>query len=463
MDTLRFETGKELVIQLGQAGQDAAIKGWDQNAVEVTIDGSPDQCAIEQHDNILEINSHIPLSISAPRDATVHIGQVSGDLLLRDLDGAVSVDTVHGDVSWRSGKAVLSVREVHGDLAVEKLSRALSVSKAHADVLLTRVHAANLGQVHGDVRARDIGDVKMGSVSGDVQASAVTGPLALEEGKGSFRGKDLRGGMNVHSVKGDMSLKTALTPGTTYSGRADGSVMARFPAESSARFTLEAKGTISAKLPQVEEQEAGRVVGQAGAGEAQVVLSAGGDLSVKVRGPKESAAPVIAVTLGESLAAQIEAQIAEHLGELEIDARTQREIDKAIRRAEREVAKAQRRVEREAARGEERARRAQERAARAARRVRDRVARRSRKQGVSFGPGRSARAPKVSEEEQLAVLRMLQEGKISAEQAEMLLQALEGTETRVPFVARAEAKPAHPPGVPEPPEPAEPPTTPLEV
>jgi hypothetical protein len=45
---------------------------------------------------------------------------------------------------------------------------------------------------------------------------------------------------------------------------------------------------------------------------------------------------------------------------------------------------------------------------------------------VLFGVNQADRGPVVSEEEQLAVLRMLQDGKISAQEAEMLLQALGG-------------------------------------
>ena len=121
---------------------------------------------------------------------------------------------------------------------------------------------------------------------------------------------------------------------------------------------------------------------------------------------------------------------------MNIDAFTQREIDKVMRKAETEIAKAQRHIERETRRAEEHARRAHERATRAARRAREQIARKSRKWGISmdagptmFGPtSRAARAGRQgpSAEEQISILKMLQEGKISVEEAELLLSALEG-------------------------------------
>ena len=79
-------------------------------------------------------------------------------------------------------------------------------------------------------------------------------------------------------------------------------------------------------------------------------------------------------------------------------------------------------------------RRAQEHAARAARRAHERFSRRGQmwegtfggaSATVKFGRGRPAKA-KVTEEEQLAILKMVQEGKITVEEADQLLKALEG-------------------------------------
>jgi len=435
VDTLRFKASPRIEIE--QADGEAAITGWDQDDIALTLDGDANQCVVEQHEGMLVISSHAALAINLPKDTVIHIGQVSGDLLVREMDGAISVDHAYGDVSLRSGMAAVTIDQAHGTLAAEQWMGMLSINETHGDAHLTRVGAAHLGQVHGLVHARDVaGELKMGVVNGDVRLREVASPVVLERVRGYFQGQDLHGGLDAHQVGGDFALKTDVTPGLRYRARAAGQVRTRFPAETSARFHLEAKGSISAQLPQIEQQEIGQVVGLAGEGEAEVVLYADGDLFARVEGQPEQ--EFDAWTAMDSLSAQIESEIAEHLGKLNVDAMTQREIDKALRKAEQEIVKAQDQLERETRRAEERARRAQERAAQAARRAQEKVARKSRKWGVAVETGPSLfGAPPPSHprpptprgppsEEQLAVLKMLQENKISPAEAEMLLRALEG-------------------------------------
>jgi hypothetical protein len=437
LNTLQFEVREKL--ELSQADHDVAIKGWDQAAIELVVDGNMDQCVVEQRDEALHVEARAPLAIHVPRGTMVSAGQVSGDLLLHDLDRAAEIGTVHGDASVHSGQAAVSFQEVHGDLAVEGVNGPLSVGQTHGDVHLSHIGAASLARVHGDVNARAVaGDLGMGAVSGDVRARDIAGALTIEEGLGDFRGQDLPGGMNVHAVKGDLSLKTALTPGLDYRAQANGDVRARFPEGTSARLELAARGNMSVKGFQIEEQSPDRIVALAGSGEgegeARVTLSASGDLSVKVRSERENAPQGLEIMDG--LAEQIEAQVAESLGEIDVDKVVAREIEKAMRQAEREMEKAQRKAEKASRRAERHARSAEERAQRA----QERAQRKAQKFQAKFerrwgppsdaGPGkrgpRSSRAAHKgpSQEDQIAVLKMLQENKISVDEAETLLKAM---------------------------------------
>ena len=437
VNTLRFEVGEDLDVQL-HAEQDVALRGWDQDIVELVLDGDPDQCTVEHKDNVLSIQSHVPVSISVPGGCRAHVGVVSGDLILRNLGGEVAVDTVHGDCLVKSVEAGVTIQSAQGDLTVDHLNGPLTVTEARADVRLNDVNApVHLGQVHGDVRARGIGgEIRIGSVNGDVRVRDVQGPMTLEEGRGDLKGTHLQGGMDVHHVKGDISLKSSLTPGATYRGRADGDIVARFPAKTSARFTLEAGGELLAGLPHIEEEKAGRVVGQAGEGEAHVDLCAQGDLSVKIRDREAGEGVDFAgMNFAEDLSAQIEAQIAEHMGGIDVDLMARREVERALSRVEHKVAKAKLRAERGAERIEERAHRAQERAERRAKRARRKIVhtrRRSPRVNLSFtaespafGREPAVRRRPVSDDEQLTILRMVQEGKITVEEAEQLIKALE--------------------------------------
>jgi hypothetical protein len=432
----RFEAVESL--ELVQAGGDVAIKGWDEAAIELSVDEDEAECTVEQSEGVLRIECRAPLAVHVPRSAVVNVGQVSGDLLVRGLDRVVSVGEVHGDASLGAGEAAISIDEVGGDLGVEHLRGPFSASQVHGDVYMSHVGDVRIGRAHSDLSVRGAnGEFQLGVVDGDVRLRNVSGPVTLEEGRSDFRAKELAGGLTVHQVGGDLSLKTEITPGLTYSARASGDISAQLPSDTSAHFTLQAQGQVSAKLPQIEEQTPDRVVGQAGEGEAQVILEAGGDLRVKVRGADKESEWDFSM---DSLGAEIEAQIRADLGEMEYGEIAAREIEKAMRQVDREVVKAQRRAEKAAQQAEEHARQAEERALRA----QERAMRKAQRFQAKFerewgtrgpqGPSHHRRASRrakpsrqgPSSDEQLAILRMLQEGTISVEDAEGLLKALGG-------------------------------------
>ncbi len=109
--------------------------------------------------------------------------------------------------------------------------------------------------------------------------------------------------------------------------------------------------------------------------------------------------------------------MAEKLSKIDFEAIAQRETERARRQAERELERAQRMADKALRRAEQVQKRAHS------------------KRGVQWrldwdtehGARRTPRQSQAaSEEERLAVLKMLAEGKISAEEAETLLQALGG-------------------------------------
>jgi hypothetical protein len=320
---------------------------------------------------------------------------------------------------------------IHGDLGVERLNGPLSAKETYGDLHLKHVAAARLGSVHGDVRARDVAEeLEMGLVRGDVQLRAVAGAVSLEEAHGDLGAHNLAGGLTAHQVQGDVSLKTALAPGQVYRAKAEGDVSARFPPETSARFALRAQGDVLVKGFELDEQEPGHYVGQAGDGEAEVSLEAAGSLSIKVRGAEDEKSWGFSM---EELGAQIEAEISAHVGELEHGQVAAREIEKVMHQVEREIEKAQQQAEKAAERAQERARRAEERARKAQEKALQRAKRFQARVDVGWQPhgrGRThARKPRPtsrgpSTEEQARVLSMLQAGTISVKDAEQLLKAL---------------------------------------
>lgn len=433
MDSLRFEPVE--TIDLSQASSDVAIRGWDEAAIELTVDGDESQCTAEAQDQTLLVSCRAPLALNVPRSTVIQVQEISGDLILNGLDRAVSVGQVQGDAFVGGGNASVSFEAVHGDLGVEQLDGPLSVTETHGDLHLKQVASVRVGTVHGDVHARGVAsEIELGVVRGDVQLRGVAGAVTIEAVHGDFHGRGLHSGLTARQVQGSASLKTDVTPGSAYSIRAQGDISARFPPETSARLALSAHGDVSAKGFSVEKQESGGYVGQVGEGEAEVVLEAEGSLSVKVRGSEQE--PEWGVDM-EALGAEIEAKVAAHLGELEHGQIAAREIEKAMHQVEREIEKAQRQAQRSAERAQERARRAEERARMAQEKALERAKNLQAKVDYKWDPrfhdrrrtrtgARGPRNPRrgASSEERATILSMLQAGNISVEEAEQLLKAL---------------------------------------
>ncbi len=439
MQRLEFEIDRETALQVTQALGDLAVKGGDFDSVELVIDGEPTDVVVERQGNVLSVTAQASLAVHLP-DLAVQIGQVNGDLILLNLNREVRVEQVLGDCTARQCAAGLIISRVNGELVVEHVAGPVTVSQVLGDMRIIEAgDAVTVGTVNDDVRVHGAAaDIKFVSVHGDLRAHDVVGRLMGEQVNGSFKGSNLIGGMAINTL-GDLVLKSVLTPGKTYTGKAQGDISVRVPVNASARFTLRAGGGISTRLLQIEEKEAGCVEGKMGNGEATVVLEAGGHLSLKPGEEWSGERGGFEFDIGEGLAAQIRAQVARQFEGTDWSGLAQEEVERMISKIERKVARAQERAQEVARQAEEQARRAREKAQRAQERAQqaaERAARRIEMQARRWGdiPGFEAststqaerKRSQVSPEEQLRILQMLQEGKITVEEAEMLLKALEG-------------------------------------
>jgi hypothetical protein len=138
----------------------------------------------------------------------------------------------------------------------------------------------------------------------------------------------------------------------------------------------------------------------------------------------------------DALAHQLEARLAEFGSSEDIAARIHEKVTRAMQKAEEKITRALAEADRRAREAEERAarmaEREQTRGAMRAARMEERQQRRGSMRPAPMPPPpppppppRPKRAP-VTEEERMQVLRMVENGKISIEQAEQLLKALNG-------------------------------------
>ncbi len=343
------------------------------------------------------------------REGTTLEAQASprGELEVRSVGGIIEISSRAACLIFLPEGSRVSGEAVGGDARIAGLRGDLQLGTVGGDLSLRRVGRCEIGRTGGDLtvhRAR--GDLSVGWVGGGVQIEEVEGNVSLPAVGGDLELRETTGSVSA-DVGGDVSLTLSPPRGTESAVKAGGDLVCRLSPQASVRLRLRAGGDLHAAVPGERVQSDGELVVEIGGSAATAELTAAGDLSVHPRGAPGEAGK--GSGWADDLQLRVEAQVDAALAEVEaslgsLEARALG-IDTERLRA---------RVRRAAGRAQHRAERARERQDAGSRTV-----------DINFGPFGTSR-PTANEEERLAVLRMLEQGTISLEQAETLLKALEG-------------------------------------
>ncbi len=370
METRKFETGPSPKVTIVNIGGDLRVRSHEAESVQVQS-GSGGNIKAELENDELTIVCDVDCLIDVPLEASVDGQVIGGDASFRGFSGDVSVRTIGGSLGLRSVGAA-TVEVVGGKVTARQLAGTLSVDRAGG--------GANVDQVQGNVRLRSLGgDVRLSRVEGEVQVSA-------------------GGDANVSlAPKGD--AKSAVSSG--------GDLNCTIAEGASVGITLIAGGDLRLAVPVEATDIPGGCEVNLGDSEAELNLTAGGDLILRSGSDLEE---VAVVDLGEAIAARVGAEIEAHMYEIEdglnglgdrLQSFDSEKIGNKIRAS---IEKAQRK-----------AAKAQHKAARQRRKA-------TTIKSIDFGTPTSNEA---SEQERMMILRMLEQGKISVEETETLLGALE--------------------------------------
>jgi hypothetical protein len=360
-----ISAGKTPAVEIEMIGGDLSVVGWEGD--DILIKADDDELRVDQQGERVKISCDDDLSLRMPRAATILVHNVAGDMSLRSVMGGVELKEIHGDLSIRDVDSVL-IGSVHADFNLRGAKGNLSVKT-----------------VHGDASIRE--------VEGHVLLESVSDDLAL---------RDVRGNVSAN-VGDDVVLYLNPQPGNAYTVTAGDDILLVMPPKVNATLTLNGDEVdVAWKGVPNEEDVTSRVV-ILGDGSAVVNLNAGGDIRVT----NQSDAGDSAEDFGNFAGIGFDWS---GFGE-----RISKTVQDATRLASRRVEEAARRVERQAGRHTKHA-----------------------KASVKVGrwnwdvsPGQFTPAPPseaVSDQERMSILNMLAEKKITSEQADQLLAALEGDE-----------------------------------
>lgn len=372
---------QETTTIIVKASGDLFLRGAERGEVHFQ---SEDRIRVNQSKDTLYVETHANLDLEVPLHSTVIVEKVGGSALLQDFDGSLTVQKIGGDFAMRRISRV-RVEKVGGSCLVDGVSERLMIGRVGGNLTLRQV----------------IGSVAVDSVGGDGDFQII-----------SAAGMEARTG-------GDLRVYFAETLDGKITLRAGGNVEIFLPGNCQADVFANSNGEhircdLKRQNAVIDEQiQEHRYHVTLGEGSAKLEASAGGDILVS----DEAVEPKpIFMDIDRREEAWTKAR--ERYGSPTWSAgfgfdRASAWADMVSRRAQ------------------EAARRGEQQAQAAMRRTEDQIrqaAEREMRRAGGYPPPHQTLMPAqpVTDEERMLVLTMLQENKITVEQAEKLLAALEG-------------------------------------
>jgi hypothetical protein len=319
------------------------------------------------------------------------------------IESTLNIGTSGGDCQCRVPQtARISFENVGGDMHIKDIAGSIHLARLGGDFATRRTCGLTLGTIGGDADMREIdGDLNLQAVNGDVVVQDVSGRVVIGTISDDCVLKNIPAGFDIGSVGGDLEIRTALYPGAHGKAFARGEIGFEFPAESSIRIVMPSDTELTLDEELTAFTEGDQLIVTVGSGEATVELSARDSIRVsmdrgKGRGPSQDF---------DAYMMDVSAQIDMHLRGLEqhlddLPERVRHGVERRINEAMRQVQFAERAAQRSADRGN--------------------------REAWNFNASGSGEP--VSENERIAILKMVEEGKITVAEAQKLLAALDGEE-----------------------------------
>ncbi len=411
----RIETGREPVVEIAEVGGDLVVRPW----MNLDIEASGDFTAENKGDVVL-FTAVGDLMLKVPEKSVLSVGSVQGDVVIKSVGGQIQLGEVFGDAVL-SNTGLSSIALVQGDLVARNVSGALLVEAAQGDVVIRNVDGdVTLGTIHGDLVTHFVnGACTVADAMGDVNLAAVNGDISIAHGRRDLNIRDAGGLCQATDITGDIRLRGGLRKGD-HQLSAQGDIILRWPANLPLAVDVQAS-EIRNNLPleDVVEDEAG-FHGHLGLGGAHLSLMAAGKVVLKEaqlikekwgvdQGPMFDMDFMAELSnLGERISSEVTDKVSKMASEMETNFAPKMEKWGEQFAEKMTYAAGAARVMAEDLAEKERARTAT----------------------AQSSPGATKTKPDkesaTNVDEQLRILKMVEKGVITPEEANLLLEALEG-------------------------------------
>jgi len=471
--------GAQLTL-LEMAG-DLKVSGWDEAYVQVELDSDAEETlVVGESPSGPELTARTSCEVWVPAGVPVTVRQARGNVKVREIEAAFKAEQVGGDLKLSDmGEVVIDM--AHGNLKANDLS-SLKVDFVGGNASVKSVERAELKAVQGNLRAKALDRLHLASVAGELVVKDVEGPVdaervdgnavlkdiggmvSIDKVAGNLVGRDLLGGVKAGRIGGNLMLGGDLGSGCTYQFRAGGNALLKLADDANASVALKAGDRVVSTVTLTgEERTARSLSGTLGDGGTELTVEAGGNVMLGRPGrgswredeeelweEAEDELEPAGFSLGDMISRQVE----DSLRAIDVEGisrRASESIERAMAQMrtklesidwervghqaegtmERALGQMQRELDRlseRAARQQEKMEREAERRQRQAERMAERQQRHAgRVHTVTWQAGQPRPAPEPRpsyDEERLSILTMVEQGQITIQEAETLLDAL---------------------------------------
>ncbi len=217
-------------------------------------------------------------------DASLRVRTVNGDLRIGRATAQVTIESAHADVRAEE-VASLQIEECEGDLRFSA-GGDLHVERIGGDLRVSEAGAVHVGRVNGDLWAEKLtGGLHVERTSGDMRLATVAGQVMLGQVAGDLRAAGLAGGLSAGHIHGDAILEGPFPGSEGYTVRTDGDAHIRLTRDDDVRLVVRAAGRIRAALPLTPTADGTPTYSATvGEGKVRMVVTSGGDLRIEVAG-----------------------------------------------------------------------------------------------------------------------------------------------------------------------------------
>ncbi|PJF37277.1 MAG: hypothetical protein CUN49_01080 [Candidatus Thermofonsia Clade 1 bacterium] len=400
----RIEGPLQLVIRY--IGGDLVLEG--NQADELLISGEGAQIERRAADQLmLECDSDCHVRV--PRKLSVHVSDTAGDLRATELLSALSVAHCQADLTVRNLNAPLQVQFVAADARIAEVNGNVQIGTVGADLTLRDINGeVSVDQVGADLEIKRVsGNCAVRFVGADASLKEIRGALHLDRVGADAVLTDVLGNCQIKHIGADLILDLPFIEGNSYYfGAVSADVLAKVRGGSALKLSVPHRTEKILNVRGVRLEHASEIdtiyVGECSQSCPEVQIGAiGGELQL--------------ISHGKGFSSTFEFSMPENLGEI-----ISSQISQQLSRLEQTLS---RQAERIMQRTKERAK-GNARSSRAWMRPEADFAPPPRPPHPSRPP--RPESPAVTEAERMAILRMVEEHKITIEEAERLLAALEG-------------------------------------